>query len=191
MTNPAEPMTDTADGLVRVLEAIKASLQAKFPLCHVDLFNPASPDEQGNNSGDLQTPAILINLEQMPATGDNDDRDSIQGRFALHCILGNETPNLAIEIRAMSAAVLSHVRKNGSWLPGQRMTDPPTDIYAIPGYFSSRPNTGYDSWMVLFEQVLHLGPSHWDGSTARPQRVFVARSTDGTTEPKQEHEQAI
>lgn len=106
--------------------------------------------------GSINTPAALLDLEGFDEGADiGDGETAISCRFALHCMLSNETPRVEVECRQFAAEVVRLVRRN-TW--GLNFVDQPTAIAAGAAEF--RPGAkGYESWSVTWEQVVYLSES--------------------------------
>ena len=168
--------------LTQVHNAILARLREKFPKATVESYNP-------EESLSVLAPALLLELEEFdPGDDAGDDRLPAQCRFSIHCVLGWEVKNLALEIREFAAAVVMLVRNDGIWLKGSVLTKP-KQIGAYPGNFRKDMNSGYDSWVVSWEQTVYLGESVWTAEGVTPQQVHFAYAPGGKTPPINEYDE--
>lgn len=168
--------------LTQVYEAILARLHEKFPKVTVESYDP-------DPKLSVLAPALFLELEEFdPGDDIGDGRLPAQCRFSIHCVLGWEVENLALEIREFAAAVIMFVRDNGIWLKGSVLTKP-KQIGAYPGNFRKDTNSGYDSWVVSWEQTVYLGESIWTADGITPQQVLFAYAPNGKTPPVNEYEE--
>jgi hypothetical protein len=143
--------------------AVKADFAAYLP--QLRTVSVRRPD-----SGDIETPAILIDMEFGDIGEDvGDGRDPVRCRMTAHCVLSVETPQVEIEVREFAVAVARRVRRNKFGMGA--LVDFPEGVEVGPGEF--RPGKkGFDSWCVSWEQTVYLGDDVWAGGTT-PGRVFV------------------
>jgi|GEM_PF-982893 len=168
--------------LTQVHEAILARLRDKFPKVTVESYDPDSELS-------VLAPALFLELEDFdPGDDIGDERLPAQCRFSIHCVLGWEVENLALEIREFAAAVAMLVRNDGIWQKGGALTNPKL-ISAYPGNFRKDMNSGYDSWVVSWEQTVYLGESIWTAEGITPQQVSFAHAPNGTSPPINEYEE--
>ncbi len=152
-SNPSGPVAGAELRLLHdaILEAIRQRLPA---LDTVAEYSPAT------ENGRLNTPAALLDLEEMDeATDFGDGKIGMTCRFAVHCILSNETPRVEVECRQFAGEILKLVRRN-AWACD--FVDYPSALSAQPAEF--RPGAkGYESWCVTWEQTVHLDEQLGEG----------------------------
>jgi len=170
--------------LTQVHEAILARLRDTFQKVTVESYDP-------DPKLSVLAPALFLELEEFdPGDDIGDGRLPAQCRFSIHCVLGWEVENLALEIREFAAAVAMLVRDNGIWLKGSVLTKP-KQIGAYPGNFRKDTNSGYDSWVVSWEQTVYLGESVWTADGITPQKVYLAHAPGREVPAAQEHDKVF
>ncbi len=161
--------------------AIKDKIKEHIPKVTVDSYDSLTADISEN------APACLLELEQFDfGTDKGDDRYPSVCRISIHCILGFEVTDRALQLREFALKVAQLVRKDGIWIKDKVMTRP-TSIEAYPGKFSEDTDKSYDSWVVTWEQTVYLGESLWTIEGSTPQDVYYAFASDGKVQPEAEH----
>jgi hypothetical protein len=118
----------------------------------------------------LTTPALLLELVSIdPGDDDGTDRLPLRLSFAAHCVLSLRTRDVQIELREFAADVLARVRDNRWGYPAAVRA--PEALAAQPGEFQPE-QAGFDSWLVTWEQVVHVGLDSWAGGIA-PTEVWL------------------
>lgn len=148
MPSTSSPSGHVGAELKALHDAIVEAVRARLP--QLDTVAEYTATVQG---GSVNTPAALLDLEGFDEGTDiGDGETAISCRFALHCMLSNETPRVEVECRQFAAEVVRLVRRN-TW--GLAYVDAPTAISAGAAEF--RPGAkGYESWSVTWEQVVYL-----------------------------------
>lgn len=174
-------MTQSTDGLVQVIDAMKSQLTSAFAGVTVAIHDPNSVDP-------IVVPAILIDLEAMPLQSDHHDKTVINANWKLHCLLADNTPDLSLAIRTFALSVMEQIKNEGVWLPDSGTTDVPQKVEAMPSEISYSGASHVAAWEVTYQQRLHLGPSHWDATGIIPQNIYVACVKKGEAHAKFDHE---
>lgn len=174
-------MTQSTDGLVQVIDAMKTQLASVFPGVTIGVYDPKSVDP-------IVVPAILIDLVAMPLESDNHDKMAIRAHWCLHCLLADNTPDLSIAIRTLALSVMENIKNDGVWLPESGVTEQPQKVLSRPSDVSYSGASNVAAWEVQFQQRLHLGASHWDSSAIVPQNIYVACVKEGEPHAKSDHE---
>lgn len=149
--------------------AIIDEFKQKMPMLKtVSAYDPLSREG-------IKTPALLVELLEMkPARSLGDSRMSVNVDFCCHCCLSIKTEQVEIEIRNFAAKVLQVV--NGNRWGLHEAVERPSDLSAFPGVF--KPDAkGFESWVVAWEQVIHLGEV-WQDVDFLPQEVFLGLAPD-------------
>jgi hypothetical protein len=141
----------------------------------VQAYFPIYQSEDLDKGLQIETPAVLVEIEQFYADADldaGDGRDALILQVALHCVLGDQTPNLQQELRNFAAEML-RLLKNKRLTPCAS-SQIPQNMQAMPGRFA-KGQGGYDSFVVVFEQTVYLGEAAWQPQ-APPQTVWFGRA---------------
>ena len=123
----------------------------------------------------INTPAALVEVERFGEDVDEDQADGtdpIRCHVAIHCVLGSQTENLQHEIRNFAAEVIRLIRKKRPG--GCDRSEKPEELEAMPGRFKAG-TAGYDSFVVVFSQVIHLGEVAWKPEVI-PQQIYFGRA---------------
>lgn len=123
----------------------------------------------------IKTPALMLELVEMkPGRKLGDGRLSLTAEFAAHCCLSVKTDRVEIEIRNFAAKLLQVVNGNKWGLADA--VERPTDLAAFPGMFKPD-DKGFESWVVVWEQTIHLGEV-WQDADFLPTDVYVGEAPD-------------
>jgi hypothetical protein len=130
----------------------------------------------------INTPALILEIERLGRVSDErgDGRDAIRCSVLVHCILGSQTPYLQIELRNFAAEVMRWLG-NSSQLHPCGSVESIDELDALPGRWKQG-QTGYDSFVVMFDQVVYLGDSPLFTAAAPVQKIFYQVFTE---EPEQ------
>lgn len=156
--------------LTQFHDAIAEAIAAHFG----DNINTVAWYEQGETETGqplpITTPAIILEIESADEGDDaGDDRAPLLCHLTAYCILGQQTPQLQIQVREFAAQLFAKVRKN-KWNLGHDVSFP-GGITLGPGKFNPE-KSGYDSWFVSWDQTLYLGVDVWDSSAIRPTEIL-------------------
>jgi hypothetical protein len=141
--------------------AIKASLQDKYPDAKVDFY--PRPGEK------VDAPAILLDLEDIVAADpDEIGTDQLHAtlNFNAYCVMSYKAGN-KLALRSMAAAVLCYVR-------GQRW-DLPVGAAAAAGAYPDQfggDGKEYEVFRVEFSHEVLLGEDYWSGQGLAPSQVY-------------------
>lgn len=158
-------------------DALVDGIRAHFgdSLQTVQAYFPAWQSEQPDAGLQIDTPAVLVEIERMEAGIDDDRGDGTNAvlcHVAIHCVLGSQTEHLQRELRVFAAAMMRLVRHR-QWCSGCDGTAEPENVQALPGIFRHG-QAGYDSFVVAFEQAVYLGESVFQPTQA-PQAVLFGQ----------------
>ncbi|KEQ11286.1 hypothetical protein GZ77_26090 [Endozoicomonas montiporae] len=141
---------NSINDLTLVHDNMIAAVKAAMPI----MKNVAAYDPIGDRKK-LVLPAVLVEVGEMSPGGKNTGgRTPVTIQFAFHCMLSAEVENVQLEVRNFAARILQLVDGN-RWELG-RAAERPEDLKAFPGEFDPG-NKGFESWVVCFEQVFHMG----------------------------------
>ena len=148
-----------------VHKAIVSKIKAAMPVLKtVNSYDPTDRDV-------IVTPALLIELVEIkPGKKIGDGRLPITAEFAAHCCLSVKTDNVDIEIRNFAAKTLQVVNGNRWGLP--KAVERPAALGAFPGMFKPD-DKGFESWVVVWEQDVHLGEI-WQDADFLPQDAYLS-----------------
>lgn len=120
----------------------------------------------------INTPALILEIERLASVSDDrgDGRDALRCGVLVHCILGSQTPNLQIELRNFAAEVMRWLSNSSNW-PACGSIEPIEELDALPGRWKQG-QSGYDSFVVTFDQVVYLGDNPLFTAAAPVQEVF-------------------
>lgn len=159
------------------LRALHAAILADLRYHYLDRVQTIAaydpyPAHDDQDPKPLVTPALLLEIESIdPGEDDGTERQPLRLTFVAHCVLSFRTADQQLELREMAADVMAHCRYNRWGYPGA--VRQPEAITAQPGEF--QPGlAGFDSWMVRWEQVVHVGPDTWAGSGILPSEVWFS-----------------
>ena len=163
-------MTAPSPSLEEFHNAIQEVLAAFFAAN----VNTVAWYEQGEDASGqplpVKTPAIILEIDSAEEGDDvGDDRAPLLCHLTAYCILGQQTADLQIQVRAFAAQLFAKVRKN-KWGLGHAISFPGS-ITLGPGKFDPE-ITGYESWFVSWDQTLYLGEDIWDSSAIRPTEIW-------------------
>lgn len=152
-------------------DQIVAAVRERFGarLKTVDAYNPVDADGQA-----IKTPAVLLELVEIrPGGRVTGGRTPVELAWSAHCVLSAATDRVQREVRNFATQVLILVDGN-SWGLGSAVTRA-GELEAFPGMFKPG-DKGFESWIVNWKQVAHLGET-WelpvDGPAAE---VFVGEA---------------
>lgn len=130
----------------------------------VEAYFPELQSESPDAGLVINTPAVLVEIETLEDAEDaelGDGRDALLCKVTVHCVLGTQTENLQRALRNFAAETLRFIK---AWRFSNNdecnTSTQPEQIQAMPGRFK-RGTTGYDSWVVIFDQVVYLGEEAW------------------------------
>lgn len=131
-------------------------------------------DPVDGETGAIQTPAVLLELVEIrPAGKVTGGRTPVELAWSAHCVLSEATANVQREVRNFAAKVLTVVDGNRWELAGA--VTRAEELSAFPGMFKPGEH-GFDSWIVNWKQVAHLGDS-WELPVDGPAlEVYVGES---------------
>lgn len=145
--------------LTTVHQAIIDKLTEKFShkVDDIRVYSPLTDD--------VKNTALLLSLEHMTETkGDGDGRTVVQCNFAVYAMLptkGIPPDKVSIAAANYASELIDFIRYN-RWGLGKDITKP-EDISAQPAQFKPG-SSGYESWVVMWEQKVHLGEIEQDHS---------------------------
>lgn len=150
--------------ITELQEKILLAFKERFPKISVESYDAFE---------DLSelAPACLLDLEEFPKGDDvGDGRYPATCRLSIHCVLGYEVSKLQLELREFAMSVSQFISNNSIWIKSG-VVSPAKKISAYPGNFkksdsgkSSSNYTGFDSWVVSWEQNVFIGESEWEPS---------------------------
>lgn len=109
-------------------------------------------------SDGVMTPAVFIGVDELgQAKKLTDGRVALTVNFSAACLLSSKSKRANLSILNMAASVAAVVSGN-TWGMGE-LVGPPKALAAVPGEFS-KGGAGLISWVVSWEQVIHVG-SEW------------------------------
>lgn len=160
-------------------ESIIKTIKAAMPMLKtVKSYDPSERDA-------LVTPALLLELVEMkPGKKRGDGRLPITAEFAAHCCLSVKTDQVDIEIRNFAAKMLQVV--NGSRWGLNDAVERPDELGAFPGMFKPD-DKGFESWVVVWEQNIHLGDV-WQDADFLPIEVYVGETPNLGTSAQGKYE---
>jgi len=138
-------------------EHIQAAVRERFGarLNTVGEYDPIDPQLKT-----IKTPAILLELVEIrPGGRKTGGRTPVKLIWSAHCILSAATPKVQREIRNFAVQMLCLVDGN-KWGLGGAVERPAELPEAFPGLFNPG-EMGFESWIVNWSQVVHLGDS-WE-----------------------------
>lgn len=162
-------------------EALVTGIQAHFgdSLETVQAYFPDWQSENAEAGLQLNTPAALIEIERLGVSEEadrGDGTDAINCQVAIHCVLGSATENLQQELRGFAAEMMRLLRSRK--LSACTASGQPEEIEAMPGVFKQGA-AGYDSFVVVFQQVVYLGENVWAlPAGSIPQQVSFRRVSE-------------
>ena len=148
-------------------QGMKEALAAQFPDAFVDFY--PRPGEK------VTSPAILIDLDDMPANDPDDigtEQLAVTLNFNLYCVLSYKSGN-KLGIRTLAAAVMTFAR-------GQRWGVPVGDARiagAFPDQFSAD-NKEYEVMRVEMSHEALLGIDVWIDSGTSPNEIYIGVTPD-------------
>lgn len=155
---------DTEVDLGALHAAVRAAVAARFP----ELVTVESYRE---DRAQPPLPACLIEMEDMEPSDDTDPgtgQIALATRWRARLILGFRTPEAALAVRRMAAA-LAHLVHLNRW--GQPVA--PARV-GIVGPDDFEPDLDRHAvWSVEWEQVVHVGESIWGGECPLPAEVLM------------------
>ncbi len=155
---------DTQVDLAALHAAVRDAIAARFPeLATVETYR------EDRTLPPL--PACLIEMEDMEPSDDPDPgtgQIALAARWRARLILGFRTPEAALAVRRMAAA-LAHLVHLNRW--GQPVA--PARV-GLVGPDDFEPDLDrYSVWSVEWEQVVHVGESIWGGEGTLPIEVLM------------------
>jgi len=154
-----------------IINALKLEFASRVNT--IDRYEP-------NQENPIDTPAILLEMEYADEGFDQgDDKIPLSCKMTLHVLLGNQTPNIKLEIRKFAVQVFVLVRSNQFGLSDVEI---PSGLNMGPGDFKVGKH-GYEGWFISWDQNIFLGSSVWEPTGFVPQTVFVGHSPDVGIDP--------
>jgi len=122
----------------------------------------------------INTPAILLEMDDCTLGGTSDDRDELMASMIAHCIVGHKTPNIDLAVRDFAIQVSQFLRHNVFKIKG---IGQPENIQLGKGEFKPGKH-GYESWYVSWDQAVYLTESVFSSDGFVPEQIFIGRHPD-------------
>lgn len=170
-------------------QGIENELRDKIPqLDTVALYDPT--EIEPGQFYKINTPAVLIELaEATPGRAITGGPLPWKCEFALHCILSSKTKELPLAVRNLAAMVAQVVQRQHWGLAERGVEMVPTDSISMypgafkPGKGGNDKAFGYDSMIITFDQVVHIGDLLNDPPEFLPGEIEIGGDYDVGVNP--------